>query len=501
MKPIVLCILDGFGYSENKMGNAYELSKHPFFDKIFEKFPHSLLDASGTHVGLPRGIMGNSEVGHLNLGAGKIVYQPSEFINKEIEDGKFFKNKEILNFFKKIKKNNSALHFVGLVSNGNVHSSLTHLYAALEMAKQNGIEKVYIHGFTDGRDTEMHSGINFFKDLEKYIKKLGIGKIVTVIGRYYGMDRDNRWDRVEKAYNAIVYRIGKKSDNLYKSLEESYNKDVTDEFVEPIILDENIRIDNNDGIFFFNYRPDRLRELGTALTNHKFREFKTEKLDISLLTMMPVSDTVICSNAYTTQKVDMPLGVILSNEGKKQLRIAETEKYAHVTYFFDGGIERDLKGCKRILIPSPKVPYYDKTPAMSSREITKTLLKEIDKGIYDVVILNYSNGDMIGHTGNLKATIKSIEYLDKCIKKLYKKVNEVGGLLVITADHGNCEIMLDDKGNKVTSHTTSKVPFIICDENFKVKNGKLSDVAPTILNIMGIDKPDEMTGKTLIQKK
>lgn len=500
MKPLVLCILDGVGHRDEIKGNAYLQAKHPFFDRLYKQFPNSLLDASGEAVGLPKNTMGNSEVGHLNLGAGKIVYQPSEFINKEIDNGKFFKNTEILSLFDYVQSSNGALHLIGLVSNGCVHSSLDHLYAILKMAKTRKIKNVYIHAFTDGRDTNHHSGINYLRDLENYLKDLGLGKIVTVMGRFYGMDRDNRWDRVEKAYNAIIYRKGNITDNLEKSIQQSYDNNISDEFIKPIILDKNISINKNDAIFIFNYRPDRLREIGSALTNPNFSHFKVERLNVPLLTMMPVSDEVICKNAYTNQKVDMPLGVYLSNLNITQLRIAETEKYAHVTYFFDGGLERDLKGCTRILIPSPKVKVYDETPEMSAKEITDRLIEELDKDIFDVVILNYANGDMVGHTGNFDATIKSIEYLDKCLERLYNKVNEKEGLLIITADHGNCEFMIDENGDIVTSHTTNKVPLIICtNKNIKLSNGKLSDVAPTILNIMGLVKPKSMTGKSLIK--
>lgn len=499
MRPLVLCILDGVGYKEETYGNAVRLSRHPFLDSLLDKYPHTLIEASSEYVGLPKNTMGNSEVGHMNMGAGRVVYQPSGFINKEIETGEFYQNTKILEFYNEIKEKNSALHLIGLLSNGRVHATIEHLLPILKIAKDVGLTKVYLHLFTDGRDMSPISSKSLFEELESFMNDNQIGKIITVMGRYYGMDRDNRWERIKKAYDAIVNRVGKKSNNIYEAIDESYEQNITDEFIEPIILDESITIKNGDGIFFCNFRPDRLRELGAALTNPEFGEFETKKLDIKLLTLMPVSDEVIYESVYSLPEIDTPLGVYLSTIGLSQLRIAETEKYAHVTYYFDGGVERDLDRCDRVLIPSPKVEYYDETPAMSSKEITEELLKRLDSEKYDVVILNYANGDMLGHTGNLEAAIKSLEILDNCVKQVFNKVQKLGGIMLITADHGNCEKMISETGEIDTQHETSPVRFVVCtSENYNLHGGALCDVAPTILDLMGLPKPKEMTGKSLI---
>lgn len=497
-KPLMLCILDGVGLRDEIHGNAFKMAKTPFIDSLF-KYPNSKLDASGFAVGLQEGTMGNSEVGHTNIGAGKIVYQPSVFINEEIKNGKFYDNENLNKIIKECKKNNTSLHIMGMISDAGVHSLLVHLYGILDIAKKEGLEKVYIHGFSDGRDTPPNSGIKYFNELTDTLKEKEIGSLVTIIGRYYAMDRDNRWDRVEKAYNALVNRIGNEYLDYKTAIEDSYNKGITDEFIEPIILDKNIKIEDGDYIIDFNFRPDRLRELLSALSNKNFNSFNRDYKNIKLLTLMPVSEEVICINAYCSQDVNNPLGVVLANNNKTQLRIAETEKYAHVTYFFDGGIERNLNGCSRILIPSPKVATYDLSPKMSAEEITSALLSELDKDAYDVVILNFANGDMLGHTGKMKETIESLEYLDTCVEKIYNKIKEIDGTLIITADHGNCEYMLDDNDEPVTSHTTNKVPFIICRDDLELKDGKLSDIAPTILKLLNIEIPNEMTGNILIK--
>ena len=499
MKPVVLCILDGVGLREESYGNAFSSAKTPFLDYLFENFPWSKLEASSEAVGLPKGTMGNSEVGHMNIGAGKIVYQPSQFINEEIKNKNFFKNQILLEAFEKAKKNKSRLHIVGLISDAGVHSLFSHLFAIIEMAKENGIQDLYIHGFSDGRDTSPNSGIDFFRKLNDKLNELQIGKIATITGRYYGMDRDNRWDRVEKAYNLIVKGEGEEKTSFEEAILSSYDKGITDEFIEPVVLCNEGKIKSGDVVIDFNFRPDRLRELLSALSNPNFNEFERTFFDIDLVTLMPVSEEVVCKNAFTNQKVEVPFGVWLSKVGKKQLRIAETEKYAHVTYFFDGGIERKLEGCTRILVPSPKVATYDMSPKMSADEITNELLKELDKDLYDVVILNFANGDMLGHTGNMQATIESLEFLDKCVEKIFNKVCDKKGLLIVTADHGNCEYMIDKEGNIVTSHSTNKVPFIVCKKNIELKDGKLSDIAPTMLKIMNLDIPEEMTGDILVK--
>lgn len=499
MKPVVLCILDGVGLSDNKHGNALSIADTKFLDSLWKKYPHSVLEASGESVGLPMGTMGNSEVGHMNIGAGKIVYQPSQFINESIKDKSFYSNDNLNNVIDLAVKRNSTLHIIGLISDAGVHSLLGHLFSILEIAKSRGIEKLYIHGFSDGRDTPQKSGIGFFGQVNDKLEELGIGKIATVCGRYYGMDRDNRWDRVKRAYDAIVNGVGKKFDTYKDAIIDSYNNNITDEFIEPCIIDANGMIKEGDVVIDFNFRPDRLRELLYALSNPTFNEFDREYVDVDLLTLMPVSSDVICANAFSNQKVDVPLGVSLSLQGKTQLRIAETEKYAHVTYFFDGGVERKLSGCDRILIPSPKVATYDLTPRMSASIITDTLLAELDKDLYDIIILNYANGDMLGHTGNIPATVEALEYLDSCAEKLYEKIKQKDGILIITADHGNCEYMLDENDNPVTSHSTNKVPFIVCKKDIDLMDGKLSDIAPTMLKLMNLDVPCEMTGNILIK--
>ena len=498
-KPVVLCILDGVGLSDNDYGNALHMADTKFLDSLWARYPHCKLDASGEAVGLPMGTMGNSEVGHMNIGAGKIVYQPSQFINASIKDGSFYDNVNLNKILSLAKNKKSALHIIGLISDAGVHSLLGHLFAILDMAKSKGIEKVYIHGLSDGRDTPQKSGLEFFKKVNDKLNEVGIGKIATIGGRYYGMDRDNRWDRVLKTYNAMVCGIGNRYSDYKEAILDSYNKGITDEFIEPCIICEEGLIQDGDVVIDFNFRPDRLRELLFALSNPNFKEFDREYINVDLLTLMPVSNDVICTNAFTNQRVDTPLGVVLANNSKSQLRIAETEKYAHVTYFFDGGIERDLDGCKRVLIPSPKVATYDLTPKMSASLITEELLKELDKNIFDVVILNYANGDMLGHTGNIPATIQALEYLDGCVERLYNKVKEKDGLLIITADHGNCEYMLDSVGNPVTSHSTNKVPFIVCNQGLELQDGKLSDIAPTILKLMDLNIPSDMTGNVLIK--
>mgnify|MGYP004509793591 FL=1 len=496
MKKVILCILDGVGIREVKKGNAFLNTSKKTFDFLWNNYPHSLLEASGEYVGLPNKQMGNSEVGHTNIGAGRIVYQSLELINKEIREKQFYKNKELLNIIDHVKKNNSCLHIFGLLSDGGIHSHINHLYALLEMCRQNNLTNVVIHPFLDGRDTLPNVALKFLDDLNS---KLTNEKIGVISGRYYAMDRDNNWDRIKKVYDALVYGIGNKND--YKStILNCYNNNIFDEFIEPIIVNDE-KIKNNDGMILFNFRPDRARELFTALTNKDFNEFEHKNFDnLKLVTMMPVADTVICTNAYKHENLVNTLGEYIDNLNLKQLRIAETEKYAHVTYFFDGGIERYLKKSKRILIPSPSVKTYDLKPEMSAYLITDKLIQELDNN-YDLVVLNYANGDMVGHTGNYDATSKAVEALDNCLEKLYKKAKENDYTMVIIADHGNCDYMIDDDNNVVTSHSVSPVPCIITDNDYKVNNGRLCDVAPTILDIMELDIPKEMTGNSLIERR
>jgi|GEM_PF-8723 len=501
MKPLVLCILDGVGIRKEEHGNALKKANMPTFNMMINKYPNSLLEASGKSVGLPSNQMGNSEVGHTNIGAGRIVYQPLEMINKCIEDKTFFVNKNILEVINHSKKNNSKLHIFGLLSDGGVHSHIDHLFSLIDMCKINGVNKVYLHLFLDGRDTLPKSGISFIEKLEKKLDETKIGVIASISGRYYAMDRDANFERVKKAYDVITLEQDEIKD--YKTyIKESYEKEITDEFIVPIQVDKEGVLEDNDGLIVFNFRPDRLRELFSAITHPLFDKFEHKKYNnIKLVTMYPVNNEIVSLYAYEHDNLMNTFGSYIDKVGLKQLRIAETEKYAHVTYFFDGGKEIELKNSNRILIPSSKVATYDLLPEMSAKEITNTLINELDKDYLDVVILNYANGDMVGHTGNMEATIKSLENLDECLKKLYDKVISKEGILIVTADHGNSDYMLDDKDNIITSHSMSKVPFIITNKKYKLNDGKLSDIAPTMLDILNLKKPSEMTGKSLINKK
>lgn len=495
MKPVVLCILDGVGIRKQKHGNAVKLANMPTFNKLLKEYPSSLLEACGESVGLPKGQMGNSEVGHTNIGAGRIVYQPLEIINRSIRDNTFFETEKL----KKFISSNKKLHILGLLSDGGIHSHINHLLALIDMAKKCDIEELYIHVFTDGRDTLPDCSLKYIEQLEQKLQEVGIGKIASISGRYYAMDRDNNYDRIKLCYDVLT--TNQKEVKDYENyIKENYEKKIFDEFIEPIKITNEGTIQDGDNIITFNFRPDRLRELFSSLTNPKFKGFET-KITTKLLTMFTVSDEVIYDHLFDHINLDNSFGTYIDSLGMKQLRIAETEKYAHVTYFFDGGKELDLKGSKRILIHSPKVKTYDLKPEMSATEITDTLLKELDKDIYDVVILNYANGDMVGHTGSLEATIKALETLDNCLEKLLNKVKEKDGILVVTADHGNSDYMLDKENRVITSHSMSKVPFIVCNKKYCLKNGKLSDIAPTLLYLLGKEKPKEMTGKNLIKSK
>lgn len=497
MNKVILTILDGIGIREEVHGNAFLQAKKPNFDYLWNKYPHCTLEASSTYVGLLEGQMGNSEVGHLNIGAGRVVYQPSQLINEKIKDGSFFNNTELLKVINHVKTNDSKLHMIGLLSDSGVHSLMNHFMALLKLAKINNIKRLYFHIITDGRDTPPKCTYEFVEKLETAIKENNLGVISTLSGRYYSMDRDNNYDRIKKGYDAIVNGIGEKFNSPKELIEYNYSKDITDEFIIPGIIDENGMVEENDGIIWVNYRGDRSRELPSAITNPNFDKFDVKRFNnIKLVTMMPVSEEVICSHAFELGELKNTLGEYISNKGLTQLRIAETEKYAHVTYFFDGGAEKELKGCDRILVPSPKVATYDLKPEMSCNELTDKLLEVIDN--YDVIILNYANGDMVGHTGILDASIKAVETVDYNLGRVYKKCEETNRLLIVTADHGNCELVLDDDNNPVTSHTTNKVPFIVCKEGLKLNDGKLSDISPTMLELIDIDKPEEMTGTSLI---
>lgn len=501
MGPVLLTIMDGFGLRDEVKGNAVKLANTPNFDMLCNKYPHSTLEASGVAVGLPKGQMGNSEVGHLNIGSGRVVYQALELINKSIEDRSFFQNAELLNAIWHAKENNSKLHIMGLVSDGGVHSHIDHLIAILDMCKQNNVEKLYVHLFTDGRDVEPRSCYQYIERVEKKLVEIGIGTIATISGRYYAMDRDNNYDRLKKAYDVVVNGVGPRANSIKEFVEKSYNNDVTDEFFVPTIFVEDGRIDDNDSVIVYNFRKDRLRELLTAITNSSFNEMPVVKLNnIKLVTMLPVVESVIADCAFHDPVLTNILGEYIASKGLKQLRIAETEKYAHVTFFFDGGKEVDYKNEKKILIPSPKVATYDLKPEMSIYEVTDALLRELGESEYDLIVLNFANCDMVGHTGNLEASIKAVEAVDKCLGIIYKKIRELDGVLIITADHGNCELMLDLEDNVITSHTTNKVPFVVCDNNYIVNEGKLGDIAPTILKIMNLEIPREMTGDVLVEE-
>ncbi|MDO5394188.1 MAG: 2,3-bisphosphoglycerate-independent phosphoglycerate mutase [Mycoplasmatota bacterium] len=498
-KPVILTILDGYGLRDNPHGNAVKLANNKVFNMLWDKYPHTTLEASGEKVGLPKGQMGNSEVGHMNIGAGRIVYQPLELINKSIADKDFFENEKLLNVLSHTQQNNSKLHIMGLISDGGVHSHINHLMALLDLCKQKNIEKLYLHLFTDGRDVLPQSAYEYIKQVEDKLKELGIGQIATIGGRYYAMDRDNNYDRLKKGYDAIVHAKGVESASIKDYIATSYEQGIIDEFFEPAVFAKEGNIEDNDGVIVFNYRKDRLREILTAITNPNFNEMEVVRFkNLPVVTMMPVVDSVIAEYAFDDPKLTNILGEYVESLGKSQLRIAETEKYAHVTFFFDGGKEVDYKNEKKILIPSPKVATYDSKPEMSAYKVTDELLNEL--GNYDLVILNFANGDMVGHTGVLEAAIKAVESVDECLGKIYDKVEELGGIMVVTADHGNCEEMLDENNNILTAHTTNPVPFIVTKENISLIPGKLGDIAPTILELMQLEKPVEMTGVSLIKK-
>lgn len=500
MKPLVLCIMDGIGEREEIHGNAVKVASTPNLDKLKEKYGFSLLEASGIKVGLPDGQMGNSEVGHTNIGAGRVVYQPLQLITENINNGSLFQNRNLLDVINHTKDNRSKLHIMGLLSDGGIHSHIDHLMGIIDMCVKENVDNIYFHIFLDGRDTLPDVAYKYVEQLDNKIKEINMGTTVTVSGRYYAMDRDDNWDRVKKSYDAIVLGIGEEHSSAKETIDSNYQRGIYDEFIVPSIIDKSGVVDDNDGMIVFNYRPDRLRCLFTALTNPNFNGFERKLLNnIKLITMMPVSDTVICTNAFELQKLNNTLGDYLSLNGLKQLRIAETEKYAHVTYFFDGGLDKDIPNCDRILIPSPKVATYDLKPEMSAYLITDKLLNELDA--YDVIILNYANGDMVGHTGNFDATVKAVEVVDECVGKLYDKVNKLGGTLIVTADHGNSDYMLDDNNNIITSHSTSLVPFIITCDSIKVKNGKLGDIAPTMLKLLDLPIPEDMSGEVLFDDK
>ncbi len=496
MKPLMLVILDGFGLRKEKRGNAVAKAKTPNFNFYWKNYPHCKLKASGEAVGLPKGTLGGSEVGHLNIGAGRIVYQELTRINKAIKNGSFFKNKALLGAINHVKKNNSSLHLIGLLSDAGVHSDYRHLFALLKLAKKNKVNNVYIHVLTDGRDTAPRSALKYIKELKKQIKKLKIGKIATVIGRYYAMDRDKRWNRTEKAYNCIVLAKGLRAKTAEQAVKNSYEKNVTDEFILPTVIGNFKGIKDKDSVILWNYRADRARQISYAFVNKEFDEFKRKKVNINYTCMCEYDEKLKVPVAFPPLKLKNILGEVLSRKGLHQLRIAETEKYAHVTFFFNGGKERPFKKEDRILIPSPKVATYDKTPEMSAYKITEELISQINLRWYDFILVNYANPDMVGHTGDFKATVKAVEVVDECLGKIVKAMQAHNGIIIITADHGNAE----DMKRYRTSHTLNPVPFIILEKGLKLRNGILADIAPTILQLMNIKKPKEMKGRSLIKK-
>ncbi len=511
-KPTVLMILDGYGLNENKQGNAVYEANTPVMDMLMKKYPFVKGNASGLAVGLPDGQMGNSEVGHINMGAGRIVYQELTRITKEIEDGTFFTNEALQDAVKNCKKNNSSLHLYGLLSDGGVHSHNTHLYALLELAKKEQLDKVYVHCFLDGRDTPPASGRDYIIELADKMKEIGTGKIATVMGRFYAMDRDNRWDRVEKAWRAMVKGEGIEADNAADAVASMYANDITDEFVEPVVIKENnepvATIKDNDSIIFFNFRPDRAREITRAFCADEFDGFdRGNRMNLTYVCFAEYDVTIPNKEiAFKKVEINNTFGQLLAAQGMKQVRIAETEKYAHVTFFFNAGVEEPNPGEDRILVPSPKeVATYDLKPEMSAYKVCEKLVGAIESGKYDVIIINFANPDMVGHTGVEAAAIKAVEAVDECVGKAYEALLAADGQMFICADHGNAEQLIDyQTGEPFTAHTVNPVPFILVnyDEDYKLaEGGCLADIVPTLLEMMGLEKPSEMTGKSLLIKK
>ncbi|KGP76205.1 phosphoglyceromutase [Desulfosporosinus sp. Tol-M] len=509
-KPLLLMILDGWGHSEAIEGNAIAQANLPNFRRLESTYPHTFLRASGEAVGLPDGQMGNSEVGHLNMGAGRVVYQELTRIFKAIKDGTLFKNPVLIEAMAHARLSNKAFHFMGLLSDGGVHSHIAHLFALLEMAKEQGLEEVYIHVILDGRDVLPQSAKQYITQLEQKTMNLGFGKIASVSGRYYVMDRDRRWERLEKGYQALALGEGKCAAGALAALESSYDLRVTDEFVLPtVIVNENGKpvgpIQEGDSVLFFNFRADRAREITHAFVDEEFSGFACPiHPRVHFVCMTQYEDTIGAPIAFPQQNLNNTLGEVLSQHGLKQLRIAETEKYAHVTFFFNGGIEESDPGEERILIPSPKVATYNLQPEMSAPEVTQTILEQLRKNTYDVIILNFANPDMVGHTGVFEATVKAVEAVDQCLGKIYDELQKMNGTLLVTADHGNAEAKVDlATGLPLTAHSTNPVPFILVDEKFKGlklrEGGALCDIAPTLLELLNIPKPVEMTGKSLLK--
>lgn len=511
-KPVVLMVLDGYGLNEKTEGNAIAQANTPVMDGLMKEYPFQPGKASGLDVGLPDGQMGNSEVGHMNIGAGRIIYQDLTRITKAIEDGDFFENKVLLQAIDNVKKNDSDLHLFGLLSDGGVHSHNTHLYALLELAKRNDVKNVYVHCFLDGRDTPPASGKDFVAELQEKMDELGVGKIASIHGRYYAMDRDNNWDRVEKAYKALVEGEGKKADNAVQAVADSYAEDITDEFVVPTVVEKDGKalatIKENDSVIFFNFRPDRAREITRTFCDESFDKFQRAKgfLPLTFVCFKDYDETI--GNkliAFEKESIVNTFGEFLAANGKTQLRLAETEKYAHVTFFFNGGVEEPNKDEERSLVKSPAVATYDLQPEMSAPEVGERLTAAITSGKYDVIVINFANPDMVGHTGVIPAAIAAVERIDQCVGAAVEAIKEVDGVMFICADHGNAEKMIDyETGAPHTAHTTNPVPFILVnyDEAYTLREGGcLADIAPTLIDIMGLEQPKEMTGKSLLVRK
>lgn len=506
---VALIILDGFGLRDESFGNAVKQANTPNFDRYWQRYPHQTLKASGEAVGLPEGQMGNSEVGHLNIGAGRIVYQSLTRVNISIKDGEFFEKNAFLKSMERAKQHDKALHLFGLLSDGGVHSHIDHLFALLRLAKEKQLTKVYVHAFLDGRDVGPKTAKSYIKQTVEMMAQLGVGQFATISGRYYSMDRDRRWDRVKKAYDAMVYSKGPKYKNPYDLIEDSYENGIYDEFVIPSVMtDENgepiAQVSDGDSIIFYNFRPDRAIQISRTFANDDFHDFDRgpnvpQDLDFVMLTNF--SDTVDGYVAYQPVNLDNTLGEVLAQHQIPQLRIAETEKYPHVTFFISGGREDEFPGEKRILIDSPKVPTYDLKPEMSAYEVTETLLKELDSGEHQAIILNFANPDMVGHSGNLEATIKAVEVVDECLGQVVDKILALGGQAIITADHGNSDEVVTLDGKPMTAHTLSPVPVIVTKNHITLRDGGiLADLAPTFLDLLNIEKPKEMTGSSLIKK-
>ena len=500
--PTTLIIMDGFGLRHETEGNAVAAAATPRLEQFFQEFAHTELSASGLDVGLPAGQMGNSEVGHTNIGAGRVVFQDLPRISKAIDDGSFFENPAYVRAMDACREHDSSLHLMGLLSDGGVHSHLEHLFALMKMARDRGLEKVYIHAFLDGRDVSPTSGADFVARTVEKCRELGVGKIATVMGRFYAMDRDKRWDRVEAAYDAMVYGEGAAINPVpVAAVKNAYANGVTDEFVEPVICDPDGTISDHDSVIFFNFRPDRAREITRAFVDPDFNGFTRQHFPVTFVCTTEYDATMPnVEVAYPRLSVRNGLGEYLSSMGLTQLRIAETEKYAHVTFFFNGGVETQFPGEDRVLVPSPKVATYDLQPEMSADEVADKCVERIESGAYDVIILNFANCDMVGHTGVFDAAVRAVETVDTCVGRVVDATMKMGGIAMITADHGNAEVMTQPDGSPMTAHTTNPVPFILCGAGTELRKGRLADIAPTILDVMGLAVPEEMDGQTLIVK-